>query len=69
MGTAALEPASTLDAVGQTLSGMWVQRRQVPVGLSEGEGHGLELPGNIASLWPPHSVRSILCTPALTSDS
>lgn len=34
------------------------------MGLSEGEDCGLELPGNLAFLWSPPSVRFILCAPA-----
>lgn len=37
------------------------------MGLSGGEGCGLELPGNLTSPKPPHSIRVILCAPAPTS--
>lgn len=49
MGTAALEPARQM------------LRRQITVGLSEGEDCGLELPGNLAFPLSPPSVRSTLC--------
>lgn len=31
------------------------------MGLSEGEGHGLELSGNFTSLWPPLSQMDSVC--------
>lgn len=32
------------------------------MGLSEGEGHGLELSGNFTSLWPPLSQMDSVCS-------